>query len=203
MSRSTIQLKELFTGIHLVAITDVKKSEGTDLIVRFTDGQGQHFDKVYDYAGSEFLKLCHAAQTIKGESLMNVSKDSKKTDLGARLWICIKEVWDVIGNEIQDTVNFYIFDTIICDNPEKKPVINGDPDDNKGDASGAFYDTKSLGLSEILHKKVEYAEDDFDLKVKSKKVELPAEKKKIIEKQKEMIKAVEAKKPIDDDFDSM
>lgn len=221
MSRSTNLLKEIFTGTHLVAITSVTQGEGTDVIVRFGNGEGKYFDKCYDYTSSEFLKMCGEAGLLKGSKVFN-SEDA----LGAKVWICVKEVWDVIGAEIQDTVNFYIFDVKACDNPEKKPVIKGDPADNKGVPSGVFYDTRQVALPlprdfveiskiiipEMKGKFINNPEQDsFDLpNPKPQKAELPAEKKKVIEKAKEMIKKVESGSKTevenntpDEDWDSM
>lgn len=204
-SKSNQLLKEIFTGIHLAAITSVTQGEGTDVIVRFGNGEGKYFDKVYDYTSSEFLKMCGEAGLLNGSKVFN-SEDA----LGAKVWICVKEVWDVIGAEIQDTVNFYIFDVRACDNPEKKPVIKGDPADNKGVPDDAFCDTRQVPVSDIIKKNVK-EDDSFDLpNPKAKKAELPAEKKKVIEKAKEMIKQVEsgAKTEVknntpDEDWDSM
>lgn len=215
MSRSNTLKKELFTGCHLVAITKVSQGEVTDVIVRFSNGENKSFDKVYDYTSSEFLKMCQSAGLLKNNAVFS-SKDA----IGARLWICIKEVWDVNGTEMLDTVNFYIFDTRPCIDPEKKPIVKGDPADNKGVPSGVFYDCRQVAKSTInwVDKDVPLAgnlpseddikqadevgplvalyEDDFDLPPvtppKAKKVELPAEKKKVVEAAKEMIKKVES-----------
>jgi hypothetical protein len=109
MSRSTILLKEIFTGITLVALTEIKKHpEG--LLVRFSSGQNKHFDKIYDYTSKEFIKMCGAAGTITDESVI------ANTDLGKRLWICVKEVW-----KDEDNVDFVLFDTIVYQEGTMEP----------------------------------------------------------------------------------
>jgi hypothetical protein len=98
LSRSNQPIKELFTGVHLVIISEAKMQE--KLLVRFSDRQNKHFDKLYDF-DSEFVKMCGDAGTITEASIFD-----DKRGLGKRLWIAIKEVWSDT-----ETVNFYIFDT--------------------------------------------------------------------------------------------
>jgi len=101
MSRSTTPLlKEIFTGTTLVAITEIKKHPD-GIFIRFSSGQNKHFDKIYDYTSKEFLKMCGAAETITDHSVFSV------TDIGKRLWICVKEVW-----KDEDNVDFILFDTL-------------------------------------------------------------------------------------------
>ncbi len=113
MSRSTKLLKEIFTGVTLVAITEIKKHpEG--IFIRFSSGDNKHFDKIYDHTSKEFLKMCGAAGTITDNSVFAV------TDIGKRLWICVKEVW-----QDENTVNFYIFDTFpYYDHSPNAPIVD-------------------------------------------------------------------------------
>lgn len=168
MSRSTILLKEIFTGIHLVAITEIKNRDG--VFIRFSANGNKHFDKIYDYTSKEFLKMCGSAGTITDESVISTN------DIGKRLWICIKEVW-----HYPDTVNFYIFDTFpYLEGTTTPPVIDGNPADNKDVPHGVFREVNNESITieskPIVDKKKVIAEaremikkveskpkDDFDI----------------------------------------
>jgi hypothetical protein len=69
---------------------------------------------------------------------------------GKRLWICVKELHDIDGDKpvVDDitgpVINYYLFDTIPCLDPNRKPVVKGNPDDNEGIASGMFLDYRQI-----------------------------------------------------------
>jgi len=105
MSRSTQQLKELTTGVHLVIIggfTAVKNPDGSlkesktgkKLIqVRFTDNFNKSFDKQYWVKGSrefEFNKImtCVGIDRTKYSTFKEMIAEA----LNKRLWLCIQEV---------------------------------------------------------------------------------------------------------------
>ncbi len=101
MSRSQTLIKELFTGTHLVILSEIKKHQ-EGVLVRFSANGNKHFEKIYDFTSKEFLKMCGAAGTVTDESVIDAVND-----IGKRLWICIKEMW-----KDEDTVNFELFDTL-------------------------------------------------------------------------------------------
>lgn len=189
MSRSSaLKLtKELYSGIHLVAITKAAPFEG-NVLIKFSDGQNKSFDKIYDYSSSEFLKMCNTANTIKDNSVFDA-----KADLGKRLWICIKEVW-----ADADTVNFELFDTLLYnEGASATPKVKGNPQDNKGVASGVFKE-------EFVNVVGDFEMPDTKGIINT----IPKPNHVIIMEQREMIKNVLAgvKNPvkiIEDDFDLM
>lgn len=164
--KAKTQLKQLRTGIHLVTITDtwllkdaadkiVKSNEGeVGLVIRFTNGKNFSFDKTYWIQGSqkrewEFKKMCVQA------GINPAAPKFKAESTGKRLWIYIKEVHDIDGDQyIQDEVtgmpviNYYIFDYSMCDNPQNKPMRMGDPDTNNGEAKGDFLDYRQISDAE-------------------------------------------------------
>lgn len=165
MSRSTVLIKELFTGMHLVIIDEIKKHEA-DVFIRFTANGNKCFDKVYDYTSKEFFKMCGAAGTITDNSVIDDTKD-----IGKRLWICIKEVW-----QDEDTVNFYIFDTLLYQEGTTQP-----PE-----------------VDESL-----FCEKNYKWEILKAPINNLNEKAKLIAEQCEMIKKVESKKVDPDDFNIM
>lgn len=186
MSRSEnpILLKELFTGVHLVAIIEAKNN-GT---IKFSDGQNKSFEKIYDFQSSEFLKLCYSASTIKDACIFDNDPNSIYSAIGKRLWICIKEVWTITNDA--EIVDFELFDTLLYnEGPSVPPKVKGNPADNKGIASGDFFESHIKTTFEENKNSI-ISDDDFELAPIKK--ELPAEKKKIIAEAKEMIKNVQS-----------
>jgi len=159
MSRSTQQLKELTTGVHLVIIggfTAVKNPDGSlkesktgkKLIqVRFTDNFNKSFDKQYWVKGSrefEFNKImtCVGIDRTKYSTFKEMIAEA----LNKRLWLCIQEVSLIDGEDIIETYN-QIFDYEPCINPEKKPVKKGDPANHpKGIPQGDFITCKQINF---------------------------------------------------------
>lgn len=200
MSRSinTTLTKELFSGIHLVAITEaIPHEEG--IKIKFSDGTNKSFEKIYDYTSSEFLKMCYSAGTITDNSLFSAN------DLGKRLWICIKECWTITNDS--EIVNFELFDTLLYnEGASVPPKVKGNPQDNKGVASGEFYESKAS----FAEMRTEFIDNSFDLPLpKPNNSQLAPDKKKMILEAKEMIKKVESgikevkPKTVVDEFDEM
>lgn len=159
------KLKQLKTGVHLVCITDaviIRNDDGTiketseegevGIAIRFSTGDNQHFDKDYWINGSRhsfFIKMCASAKI--DPTNLKFKAEAK----GKRLWICIKEVHDIDGDKIvmneleQPVINYYLFDTIPCLDPNRKPIVKGDPgvDDI---ASGVFLDYKQIVISKPI-----------------------------------------------------
>lgn len=154
-TEAKVKLKQLKTGVHLVCVTDAMliKENGQPVVtpsgemgvtVRFSDGQNQSFDQDYWLNGdrhSYFTKMCASA------NIDPTNPKFKAEAKGKRLWICIKEVHEVDGDKVDDLAgpNYYLFDTIPCLDPNRKPVVKGDPAENNGVASGAFLDYKPVG----------------------------------------------------------
>lgn len=136
------KLKQLKTGVHLVCVTDVAiikddnempfitKEGEAGITIRFSTGDNQHFDQDYWLNGkrhSFFLKMCASAK------IDPTSLKFKAEAKGKRLWICINEVHDIDGDKVvlneleQPVINYYLFDTIPCLDPNKKPIVLGDP----------------------------------------------------------------------------
>lgn len=152
--------KELKTGIHLVTITDASLIKGADgkplktvggetgISVRFTDANQSSFDKPFWLNGDrhkDFLKMLSAAQI---NSKATAFKAEAK---GKRLWIFIKEVWDIDLENIvyhdvtgEPIINYYIFNYSPCVNPENRPMMMGDPAMNNGRASEKFIDYQQI-----------------------------------------------------------
>lgn len=151
------KLKQLKTGVHLVAITEaimIKDDQNMPLItpegevgitIRFSDGQNCHYDQDYWLKGNRehfFTRMCAAANIDPSAKMF------KAESKGKRLWICIKEVHEIDGDQpVMDVngpvINYYLFDCIPCLDPNKKPIVKGDPEKNEGVASGDFLDYKS------------------------------------------------------------
>lgn len=158
------KLKQLQTGVHLVTVTDavLAKENGVPkesddgkiwLTVRFSTGGNKHFDKDYWYNEdweTAFKCMCASA------NIDPASEKFKREASGKRLWICIKEVHDIDGDKpvIDDitgpSINYELFDTLPCLDPNKKPIVKGDPADNNGIASGAFLDYKQIGKETFI-----------------------------------------------------
>lgn len=152
------KLKQLQTGVHLVTVTDavLAKENGVPkesddgkiwLTVRFSTGDNKHFDKDYWYNEdweAAFKCMCASA------NIDPASEKFKREASGKRLWICIKEVHDIDGDKpvIDDitgpSINYELFDTLPCLDPNKKPIVKGDPAENNGVASGAFLDYRQI-----------------------------------------------------------
>lgn len=201
MSRSINEkplTKELFSGIHLVAITEAIPHE-SGIKIKFSDGTNKSFEKVYDYTSSEFLKMCYSANTITNDSLFSIN------DIGKRLWICIKECWTITNDS--EIVDFEIFDTLLYNEGASiQPKVKGNPQDNKGVASGDFYESKAS----FAEMRTEFIDDSFDLPLpKPNNNKLTSDKKKVILEAREMIKKVESRakevntKTVTDEFDEM
>lgn len=173
------KLKQLKTGVHLVCITDadlikddnkkpIKTKDGeTGIAVRFSTGDNQHFDHDYWINGSRhsfFLKMCASAK------IDHTSLKFKAEAIGKRLWICIKEVHDIDGDKPvfdeqgEPIINYYLFDTIPCLDPNKRPIVNGDPGLDEM-ASGTFLDYKQINYSEqkVLSPMVEKLKENLNV----------------------------------------
>lgn len=186
MSLSTevkVVRKDLKTGVHLVTIVGGQLVKGHDkqpivtkdgevgLTVRFANSKKEAFDKVFWLKGKrekEFNKMLNAAQVRLETKNFNV--DAK----GHRLWIYIREVYDIIDDEIlvdeitgEQVVNYYIFDYSPAINPENRPAVMGDPETNGGIAGGKFIDYRQVKELEGVKKKSEVKEkvsdDNFPL----------------------------------------
>ena len=189
--KAKTQLKQLRTGIHLVTITDaflVKDNLGkplklpsgeVGLTIRFTNGKNFSFDNNYWIKGDRewiFKKMCAQA------GINPANPKFKLESTGKRLWIYIKEVHDIDGDQyICDeitglpVINYYIFDYSMCDNPQNKPIKAGDPDKNNGEASGEFIDYRQISPTEKYsrdNKENVSASDDFNLETAPKAVRL-------------------------------
>ncbi len=158
-AQSKTKLKQLKTGVHLVCITDaviikdknqmpfVTEDGETGITIRFSTGNNLHFDVDYWLNGdrqSYFNKMCASA------GINTENPKFRAESRGKRLWICIKEVHDIDGDKpvidelTGPAINYYLFDTIVCIDPNRKPVVKGNPDDNEGIASGVFLDYKQI-----------------------------------------------------------
>lgn len=195
------KLKQLKTGVHLVVITDavlIKDHENmpfitpageTGLTVRFSDGANNHFDQDYWLNGDRQ----HFFDKMAATANIDTSNPQFKAEAkGKRLWICIKEVHEIDGDQpVTDitgpVINYYMFDTIPCLDPNKKPVVKGDPAENDGMPSGAFLDYKQVPKFEDYDKSYgtvhkleipqelvvfEKTKDPFDDEPKVEKVDL-------------------------------
>jgi len=186
LSRSNQPLKELFTGMHLVIIADVKPLDNS-ILVRFSDGHNKSFDKFYSM-DSEFIKMCGDAGTITETSVFD-----DKASIGKRLWIAIKEVWSDA-----ETVNFYIFDTFRyvagMDAPKVKDelfreghiVLNEVPITATGDFKVISQEGNYIPLDFSNAKPMPKILDNI-------KKSLPSEKAKIIAEQRAMMEKVISK----------
>lgn len=216
MSRSTQQLKEITTGIHLVILggfTAVKNPDGTlkesetgeKLIqVRFTNGHNKHFDKQYWVKGArehEFNKMITCAGIDRKK--YGTFKEIASAATGVRLWIYIREIYEINGEECGDIMDYQIFDYSPCLNPEKKPLRKGDPEDNKGVAGGDFisyWHTKESFGQSTVHKMIEEKQEKAtksieDLVEAAEEVLAPVkiDKKEVIAQARQMIAKVESK----------
>lgn len=156
-AQAKTKLKQLKTGVHLVAITDavqIKDHDNMPLIdkvtgesgitIRFSDGDNNHFDQDYWFNGDRQHFFDKMAATANIDPSNRQFKAEAK---GKRLWICIKEVHEIDHDQpVTDingpVINYYLFDTMPALHPFKKPLVKGDPADNDGVASGAFLDYK-------------------------------------------------------------
>ncbi len=202
MSRShpeRIKVKELTTGVHLVCIMDasvikrdnlplITEKGETGILVTFTTGDNKSFEQDF-WIGSDreafFNKMCICAGIDRNLPF-------RKEATGKRLWIAIKEVYDIDGEEMvkdatgEPIINYYIFDYIHLGNVEQKPSLKGDPATHpKKQASGAFMDYRQVDKP----CETKQAIIDGGLKMKPLKP-----KEVVIAEQKEMIKNVELKK---------
>ncbi len=196
MSRSNQKMKELTTGVHLVTVLDATPTFDS-VIIRFTSGHNKSFDQEYYTSPDKIFalkKLC----AVTGVDIR--SKEFKAAISGKTLWIAIKEIHS------DSDVNHYVFDTIICDNPEQRPIISGDPIQHpKGVPMGVFVERSKENIQRIIDErnKVNTIPEEFkqrpvipeDNNIFARKLsEIESkEKSKIIADAKEMIKKVEAK----------
>lgn len=161
---SKVKLKQLKSGVHLVCISDaalikdkdqmplITEDGETGISIRFSTGDNRHFDVDYWLNGPRqeaFNKMCASAG-------INVDNPRFRAESkGKRLWICIKEIHDIDGDKLVvddltgPAINYHLFDTIPCIDPNRKPVVKGNPDDNDGVASGVFLDYRQIGSREI------------------------------------------------------
>jgi len=166
-TESKSKLRQLKSGVHLVCITDaliIKDSNQMPLItpdgetgitIRFSTGDNHHYDQDYWLNGnrqSYFNKMCASAK------IDTTNPKFRAESKGKRLWICVKEVYDIDGDKIVTdeltgpSINYYMFDTIPCTDPLKKPVVKGNPDDNDGVASGVFLDYRDTQIDSPVTK---------------------------------------------------
>jgi len=175
---------ELKTGIHLVSIIDagiVKTDDGKPAItdkgemgikLKFADGKNHIFEQVY-YTGGErerFFKAMCASANIDLEQVKKTGK-FKAEAIGKRLWIYIKEVYDINGEELikdditgEPVINYYIFKTSFMANPDNRPAMKGDPLRNGGIATDEFVDYRQIfvqSLAEKAYDAIKEEEDDF------------------------------------------
>lgn len=184
----TKKVTELKTGIHLVSIIDAsiwKDENGnpkltdkgeTGIVIKFADGNNHVFENVYYLKGDRevfFKKMCSSAK-INLEEVAKTGK-FKAEALGKRLWLFIKEVWDIdqdtpvlddLTNE--PVIRYYIFDTASFNNPDVRPSKLGDPAKNNGIATDDFVEYRQVRTSQAVstppkqEKVVIEAKDDFD-----------------------------------------
>ncbi len=188
---------ELTTGIHLATIIDASIVKGLDgkpkltekgemgIMIKYADGKNHIFEQVYYTSGDReyfFKKMCTAAN-IDLEVVKKTGK-FKAEAVGKRLWIYIKEVYDIDGeNTVKDditgepVINYYVFNTSFMGNPDNKPAMKGDPARNNGIATDDFVDYRQIfkagaSIAEKAHAAIskdneeDFADIYFDTKPK-------------------------------------
>jgi len=177
---------ELTTGIHLVSIIDAGIVKGPDgkpkvtesgeigIMITFADGKNHIFQQIYYTKGEReyfFKKMCASANI----DLDEVAKTGKfKAEArGKRVWIYIKEVWDIDGVDVvkhdvtgQPIITYYVFETSFVGNVDNRPAMKGDPAKNNGTPSDKFIEYRQIyktppTLEEKAHAAISEDNDDF------------------------------------------
>lgn len=213
MSRSTIPLEIIYAGVHLVIPSEVEiikdkdnlpvvtKDGSSGIIVKFSDGKsGASITHNFWLPSSEFTKFCK----VMG---VDLSKLLRKQLIGKSLWICVKEVKTMIEDKCLKS-NWVIFDFIECSDPQKRPMISGDPIQHlKGEPLGVFVEyvqSENIydGVKVKMHHEDEIGPWPEDLikkafeEVKPKEERIALAKKIIAEgEKKEMTSLNQANKP--------
>ena len=181
------RVTDLKSGIHLVSIIDASILKGLDkkplisrrgetgIVIKFKDSKNHIFENVY-YKGGEreflFKKMCHSARI----DLIKVKETGKfKAEaLGKRIWLYIKEVYDIDGTDLviddltgKPTINYYIFETGVVSESELRPSMKGDPSTNDGIASEKFVEYRQIfkpgtTMNEKAYQSAVVDEDDFE-----------------------------------------
>lgn len=184
------KLKQLKTGVHLATILDVimiKDDKDMPLIIagetgitiRFSDGFNNYFDQDYWFGGNRehfFDKMAVSA------GIDRTNKKFRAESRGKRLWLCIKEVHEIDGDRAVEDINgpvihYYLFDTIPCSDPNKKPNVPGDPEKNFGIAQGAFLDYKQIRNEANLSR----VEKNYPAQMENNRIAFTLEQKAIAE----------------------
>lgn len=161
--RKTPLKSEMKTGQHLAIISGIKmyidsnkepiiRNEEMGIVITFTNGKNEHHEQIYwigkgnDGNEKYFTKMC-----IDAGIDMSVTPIAKKDAIGKRLFIAIREVYTLVNGEVKtditgaDIIEYFIFHTSVCDDPDKMPFIAGDPNKNMGQAMGEFIAYKNEG----------------------------------------------------------
>lgn len=130
MSRSTKPLSEIHSGTHLVIVLEasflrdqenlpvVAKDGSYGVKIRFNDNK-LNMDWIFWTKFSDFKKLCKVTACDPTKPILPELR-------GKRLWMCVKEVKTMKEDVCIETA-YVPFDYIVCDNPQTKPIISGDP----------------------------------------------------------------------------
>ncbi len=157
--------QELKAGIHLVTFMDIKKQLDSSKNVIVNDGEiaitvtfatgtnpNAYYEQTYwigkgnDGKEKYFTKMCVDA----GIDMSKTPLD-KKDAIGKRLWIAIREVYTLVNDDVKkdilgnDIIEYFIFNTSPLLDPEKPPMIKGDPNKNGGQAMDDFISYKNEG----------------------------------------------------------
>ena len=92
MSLSTQLLHNIPDGTTLVAITEIKQRD-SGVLVRFSCGDNNSHDNLYDFTTKEFFKMCADAQTMEENYLIH-----HEESIGKSLWITIEDS-KLVGTE--------------------------------------------------------------------------------------------------------
>lgn len=130
MSRSTQPLSEIHSGTHLVIVLEasflrdqenlpvVAKDGSYGVKIRFNDNK-LNMDWTFWTKFSDFKKLCKVTACDPTKPVLPELR-------GKRLWMCVKEVKTMKEDVCIETA-YVPFDYIVCDNPQTKPIVSGDP----------------------------------------------------------------------------
>ncbi len=159
-------LTQMSAGIHLSIIKGMKSKLDAQknriivngemaVIVTFLNGKNEQHQQLYwlgkGNAGKEkyFTKMC-----IDAGIDMSVTPMDIKKALNKRLWLAIREVYTLENDEVKkditgkDYVEYFIFNTFPCFEPDKVPVVKGNPMINGGQAMDGFISYKNEGQCE-------------------------------------------------------
>jgi hypothetical protein len=177
--------QDLKTGVHLVTILDATLIKGPDkkpkmfirgdkkevgIIIKFSNAKGAIYENTY-YVGADRAFYFNTMCSHAGINLVEANKNNafKKEAKGKRLWIFINEIHDVnLENPVlhditgEPIINYYLFKTAACNNPENRPILLGDPHNNKGIVGGEFIDYRQVEISNNV--KVE-SNDEFTMPI--------------------------------------